>query len=614
MSDPSPSPSDPVIARVSVALVAVAVAFLCFALESKQPWEGKALSQVAKRLDVAKEEVPWQLFFDFEKLGAYKLGTESYRQIGLWQGAILVGLAVGFCAMTARWWVPLTQRRLRPESPGGIDVTQSGKTFRPGRIGWIGLLLILLIAIGLRVPHLNRVVYFDEQDNLRRNFHGYTEIKPDGSERWREAGWSEALWENKLGNNPVLLSVLAQASQGIWRAVTGADRQRFSIVAIRLPVLLAGLASIAALWWLLQLWGLRSAALIAAMLAAIHPMHINYSLQARGYAFVLLFVPLALGFAWLALRQNRWRDWSAFAMCVFFCLWSYAGSVYFAVAINAGLIGCLLWQRFRSGDPGMIGPISRLLVVNVTTGLLYVFLIFPHIPQVSYHFRQIFEVIPLETFWIFYAWSHYSTGTNFPSSSDIYDLRTDQVGLAEVLLQRYASAEPVLVVLQWMVIPVLIIWGYVWLLRRSREMGDSYKGMILGLGFAAPILALSHQHFTSLYFYYWYLSSALPVVIAGIAIGLQCLIEPLLRRPSSLPRGVAITACVGFFALFYWQSSPRKSGSGRIQQATGWPTNEKRIPAVEFRRGASNWVTTRDGQSIRLMEVFEDEGNRRAGR
>jgi len=34
--------------------------------------------------------------------------------------------------------------------------------------------------------------------------------------------------------------------------------------------------------------------------------------------------------------------------------------------------------------------------------------------------------------------------------------------------------------------------------------------------------------------------------------------------------------------------------------------------AVEFRRGAGNRVTTRDGQSIRLMEVFDDEGDRRA--
>lgn len=614
MSSPSPSPSDPVIARVSVALVALAVAFLWYALEAKQPWEGKALSQTAKRLDVSKDEVPWQVFFDFEKLGSYKLGTESYRQIGLWQGAIFVGLAIGFCALTASWWVPLTRRKPRLENLKTLAPDQSAKTFRPGRAGWIGLFVIILLATVLRAPHLNRVVYFDEQDNLRRNFHGYTEIQSDGTERWREAGWSEALWENRLGNNPVLLSVLAQVSQGIWRSVTGAERERFSIVAIRLPVLLGGLASIAAVWWLLQLWCLRYAAVIAGLLAAIHPMHINYSLQARGYAFVLLFVPLALGFAWLALRQNRWRDWSAYAMCVFFCLWSYAGSIYFAVAINAGLMVCMLWQRYRSGDPDMIGPVSRLLVVNVATGLLYVFLVFPHIPQVCYHFRQIFEVIPLEAFWIFYAWSHYSTGTNFPSSSDIYDLRTDQVGLAEVLLQRFASAEPVLVVLQWMVIPVLIILGYVWLIRRSRASGYSYSGLILGLGFTAPILALSHQHFTSLYFYYWYLSSALPIVIAGVAIGLQCLIEPFLRRQSPLPKGVAIAICTSFFALFYWQSSPRNSGSGRIQQAVGWPTNEKRIPAVEFRRGASNWVTTRDGQSIRLMEVFDNEGNRRSGR
>lgn len=610
----SPS-SDIATTRVAVGLAFVASAFLWFALESQTPWEGKALSRTAKRLEIPKEDVPWQVFFDFEALGSYRLTVEDYQQIGLWQGSVFVGLALGAAALTACWWVPLTKRRLRPGSVPTVDDRGPGAKFQPGRAGWIALLFIMVTAFALRAPYLDRAIYFDEQDNLRRNFHGYLEIQPDGTERWKGAGWSEALWENKLGNNPVLLSVIAQGSQRIWRAVTRAEREQFNIVVLRIPVFLAGMGSIAALWWLLQLWGLRLGAAFGGLLAAIHPMHIDYSLQARGYAFVLLFVPLSLGFAWLALRENRWRHWFAFAFCVFFCLWSYAGSIYYALTINAGMLGFMLWRRYRSGDPGVVNPISRLLTVNMVTGLLYLFLIAPHIPQVSYHFRKVFEIIPLESFWIFYAWSHYSTGTNFPSPADIYELRTDQVGLGEVLLGRFAASEFVLVGLQWAIIPMLIIVGFSWLLHCKRKAGHSPAALLLGLAFLAPVLALSHQHFTSLYFYYWYLSSALPIVIAGVAIGLDRLVEPLLCRKTPLHSGLAATVSIGFFAVFFWQVSHREQfRPGRISHDGDWALGESGIGAVEFQRGRHLWTTTQDGHSICELEVFEVDGKRRAGR
>ncbi len=609
-----PLSSDPIVNRVSAVLALVAAAFLYFAWQAPAPWKGDALKKVAKRLEVAKDEVPRAVFFDFETLGGQSLGVDIYRQIGLWQGAVFVGLVLGGCALTVRWWLPLTCRRPRSGSLSRSNVDLSEAGFKPGRFAYMALVVILVLAAFLRVPHLDRSLYFDEQDNLRRNFHGFLEVHPDGEEVWKGADWSDALWENKLGNNPVMLSVLAQVSLRTWRAVTGADRQRFSVVALRMPVLLAGLASIVSLWFLLQLWGLRTGAFIAAALAAIHPMHIDYSLQARGYALVLLFVPLAVAFAWLALRDNRWRHWFAFAFCIFFCIWSYAGSVYFALALNVGLLGFLLWRWFRSCDAGLLGPISRMLVVNTVTGLLYVFLISPHLPQVSYHFRQVFEMIPLEAFWVFYAWSHYSTGTNFPSGQDIYDLRTDATTLQEVLLQRFAPTEPVLVTLQWLVIPVLIFGGLIWLRQCSRKQGLSPASMVLGFALLSPAIALLHQHFTSLYFYYWYLSYSLPLIIAAIAIGFHALLAPLFHRKGAGASSLAVIILITFFTFFVWQSYSWTGRSGRILQAVAWPVNDKGVAQVEFRRGHSHWIATEDGQSIRMRDVYDADGKRRAGR
>ncbi len=135
---------------------------------------------------------------------------------------------------------------------------------------------------------------------------------------------------------------------------------------------------------------------------------------------------------------------------------------------------------------------------------------------------------------------------------------------------------------------------------------------------AAPILALIHQQFTSLYFYYWYLSYALPVIILGVAIGFHRLVLPLLRKPEPrrIPIAIAAGVSVAFFALFFWQVKPGADNKpNRLHADTPWPLNDEGDPAVEFRRGSSHWIATRDGQSIRLRDHYDDEGERaRAGR
>jgi len=128
------------------------------------------------------------------------------------------------------------------------------------------------------------------------------------------------------------------------------------------------------------------------------------------------------------------------------------------------------------------------------------------------------------------------------------------------------------------------------------------------------VIALIHQQFTSLYFYYWYLSYALPLIIAAVAIGLHTLVDPLIQKKTAKSYILGLTLMVGFLTLFSWQTSSWTGRSGRIARAVDWPINEKGVAEVEFRRGSSLWIATKDGQSIRVRDAYEANGRPRVGR
>lgn len=580
----------------------LAAGFFWFALVAPRPWEGLPLHRIARALEVEHGEVEKSDFLELEKLGSFNLGAHGYRQIFLWFGALFASGALTIAALTSRWWLRWSDPPAGPSAE--LPLSRSIPKISPGKWGWICLLAGLGLALALRAPHIGRAIYFDEQDNLRRNFHGFLEIREDGEEVWRPAGWTHALWENRLGNNPVFFSLAAQTSLRVWRALTGAERQRFNIVALRIPVLLAGLGSLAALWWLLQLWGFRWGAALALFLGAVHPMHIDYSIQARGYAFVMLFVPLALAFAWRALRRGTWLDWFGMTASVFFCLWSYAGAIYFALALNAGLLIGLAWMRLRRNQRRATSQAVRLLVANSAVALLYLFLMGPTFPQVSYHFRNIFELIPLRPFWFYYAWSHYSTGVDFPDPEAIYSMRTGEFGIGHYLLDRFLPGEPVLALLQFIILPGLILAGLIPLWRKRPRVA-----LPLTLGLISPLLALTHQQFTSLYFYYWYLVYSLPCLLIGVGIGA----EQILRPASHKVLAAALVAA--FLGLFIWQSWPFGGRPGRIRQTLEWPVNDAGVAVVEFQRGNHLWLTYRDGRSICRRNAFADQPDgARAGR
>ncbi|WP_239117515.1 glycosyltransferase family 39 protein [Paractinoplanes ferrugineus] len=89
-----------------------------------------------------------------------------------------------------------------------------------------------------------------------------------------------------------------------------------SVLAMRVPSIIAMTATAAVVALLARRWWGESAGLLAGLLFAVVPAVSRYGQEIRGYAPAALFVMLATLLLTIALDRSRWWTWSLYAGCV----------------------------------------------------------------------------------------------------------------------------------------------------------------------------------------------------------------------------------------------------------------------------------------------------------
>lgn len=168
--------------------------------------------------------------------------------------------------------------------------------------------------------------------------------KPDAKPRWNEVTLAETLWNYNTPNNHGLFSLLSRLSHGGAKMSKDPEASYFREWRLRLPVFIAALLGIPALWLLLQRLGLGAGAVAAPVLLSLHPWFLRFAAEARGYGLLFLLWPLAALAAVEALRTGRWRWWLALAVLQALLLWAWMMQVYWLAALNAGIL-CVLWRQ-----------------------------------------------------------------------------------------------------------------------------------------------------------------------------------------------------------------------------------------------------------------------------
>jgi hypothetical protein len=283
----------------------------------------------------------------------------------LWWSALASALLCAALLATARrWTAPLPGAR--PPAP------PAPRWLAPG------LLAALLLGALVRGPLATSGLWWDEAWVVRRAAVGEFEPGPslDGPvPRFERVPWVRTVFAWEKPTNHLPQSAAARVSLGVWRAAAGADPWAFDELALRLPSLLAALASIPLLGLLVAEWGFPRAGVASALLLALHPWHVEDATAARGYAFVAFgAVAGALCLA-RALRTAAWRWWLAYAATQVLLLWTHPFAVYLSACFGAAaLVHILLAHRPREA--------LRLVAVNAAAAAAFAVLMGPAFAQV----------------------------------------------------------------------------------------------------------------------------------------------------------------------------------------------------------------------------------------
>lgn len=605
MPDPtSPTPSRSR-ATLYATLVCLAVALVAFWIlrEMDNPWNGKLGRQIYGAQDpgklgqVEKHRRLAEVFLVIGDPVREKLKVRDWARIGMRLSSTVVLVVALLGAATARWWAP---GLAGPAGGPGLEVAKMD------RRSWILLGLLLLLGASCRWPGARHYMTYDEQDNMRRNYHGFLDYREPGiNPEWVEAGFREAIWENERVNNPYLFSLISQVSQSAWRAVTGASRERGDLVAMRFPSLLFGWLAIASIFWTARQLGLARLAPWAAGLMAVHALALHHSVEARGYGLNLFFVSLLPGLVWRVLQIGSTREWLAFGTVVFLAILSYSGSLYQIALLNFLIAVVLLWRWKKHGQPGARAGFFRWAAANSAAAILYLWIISPAIPQAIAEYHEKFPTGNLGFSWVLGATVTYATGLMPIYTKALAGPDWQGPTHVEWFFTHFPKFPAIFVLCLFTL--VLFAIGLIWIWKQGK-----LRASIITLAAASgPVMVTHHYLGTGFSLYYWYLIYILPAVLLIWAAGIGALGDKIGTTMKKDGTTVASLLAAGI-ALWMLAVGYQWPGAGewndgityfsRQPPAGGWGVPSDPIRAVEIQRGSSLWINSADGYLFRLRD------------
>jgi 4-amino-4-deoxy-L-arabinose transferase-like glycosyltransferase len=188
--------------------------------------------------------------------------------------------------------------------------------------------LILLLALGLRLINLSgRALWYDEAFAVLFSEKG-VDAMLDGTLTPVEGGAADV--------HPLLYYITLD----YWIEFFGE-----SPIAVRLYSVLIGVVTVGAIYGLARDWFDHQTALVAALIVAIAPFHVQYSQEARMYVLLALMLTLTTWIYWRAWQNRGIGYWIGFGLLAGISMYIQQLAAFYLMAL--GLLPFVLRDRAR---------------------------------------------------------------------------------------------------------------------------------------------------------------------------------------------------------------------------------------------------------------------------
>ncbi|HVN83382.1 MAG TPA: glycosyltransferase family 39 protein [Candidatus Binatia bacterium] len=260
---------------------------------------------------------------------------------------------------------------------------------------------------------------------------GSQAIWTDEAFSWYAATTQELRHILLIDDSPPLYYLLLRA----WLSLVGTTE-----ATLRFPSAIAGTCFVATVLWTgLEIFNAR-VALWSGAVAALAPIHIYYSQEARAYACLVFFLLVSQTLVWRALRTNSWSGWMLASLSMLVAFYTH----YFAaLGLLSGV--CLLWV---SGERSYW---RRYLAAALASALGF-------LPWVVWGFGVTARSGAAQD-WIRPIWENIPPSMAIPRTLELFAIG-GQAGLGPIFLKQFTTLEfpPALRVLGLTVLAILAFW------------------------------------------------------------------------------------------------------------------------------------------------------------
>lgn len=407
----------------------------------------------------------------------------------LWKGLIAnIGLATLLVALT-----PLARRKLGDR----------WKVEAPPRtlVKWEKIILIGVIGIAAvqNAPRLSHSLWGDEEYTGRRLIADDLDRDENGKLTIEKQSWLTTFWSFRKPTNHIGYTVIARAVHDtFFQPKLGPTDPWFSETLIRLPVYVAGLLSILTLVWACRVWGFGNGAVLLAFGYIMHPWFVRFGVDARGYGFVLMYLPLMLALLGRALQTGRWSFWILLGLAQFHAFWTYFGLIYFLVTFHLAAV-LMMWTAKGWSREDRTVMFTRWFVANLMSVMLIVGIEAPCLPQFFEFMSQKVLAGEMDKAWFADAIAYVISGVPWypwdPSNPLCNAWTHPQNGSSALFIGA----------------PLIVVGVLVAIIVGTREFwSESRRRWLLLVVFGAPSLMLVHQALSHIRPYHWYLIPYIP--------------------------------------------------------------------------------------------------------